>query len=107
MSDIIYTRNILKSLKEENDRKIHENNVQQLVNQITNNVISKAAIGITTSYVYSIMLPSNTEDSKYKIIIDVIEKLKEKFIDISIEYKSQTDIKTGKEFNHGIYIDWT
>jgi hypothetical protein len=33
MSDIIYTRNILKSLKEENDRKINENNLQRIVNQ--------------------------------------------------------------------------
>ena len=53
------------------------------------------------------MLPSNTEDNKYKIIMDTINRLKEKFIDVSIEYKSQKDLRTGREFNHGIYIDWS
>ena len=26
---------------------------------------------------------------------------------VSIEYKFQTDIRTGREFNHGIYVDWS
>lgn len=107
MSDIIYTRNHLKALKEETDRKNHENNVAQLVNQITGSIISIARSSTTTSYVYSIVLPSNIEDNKYKIVMDTIVKLKEKFIDVSIEYKSQTDLRSGREFNHGIYIDWS
>lgn len=107
MSDIIYTRNELKALKEETDRKNHENNVAQLVNQITGTILGMARSSTTTSYVYSVVVPSNTEDNKYKIVMDAIVKLKEKFIDVSIEYKSQKDLRTGKEFNHGIYIDWS
>jgi hypothetical protein len=107
MSDIIYTRNELKALKEKTDRIIHENNVAQLVNQITNSILGVARSTTTTSYIYSVILPSNAEDNKYKIVMDVINKLKEKFIDASIEYKSQKDLRTGREFNHGIYIDWS
>jgi hypothetical protein len=107
MSDIIYTRSQLKTLKDENDRKIHENNVQQLVKLLTTNIITNATHNTVTSYVHSIVLPSNTEDKQYKIVMEAIDRLKEKFIDVSIEYKSQKDLKTGREFNHGIYIDWS
>ncbi len=106
MSQIIYTRNELKTLKEENDRKNHENNVQQLVNQIATNIIKTATHTTKTTYIHSIN-PLHIEDNKYNIITDAINILKEKFIDVTIEYKTQKDLKTGKEFNHGIYIDWS
>lgn len=107
MSNIIYTRNELKALKEETDRENHETNVVHLVNQIVSNVLIVARSTTTPSYIHSIRLPSNTEDNNYKIIMDSINRLKDKFIDVSIQYKSQKDLKTGREFNHGIYIDWS
>ena len=75
MSDIIYTRSQLKTLKEENDRKIHENTVQQLVKLLTTNIISNATHNTINSYVHSVIL-SNTEDKQYKIVMDAIDKLK-------------------------------
>jgi hypothetical protein len=102
-----YTRNELKSLKEETDRKNHEQNVEKFVIEIRNAIISTARTTNNTSYFKSIVLPQDPEDVRYKIIMDAIVKLKEQFIDLSIEYKFQTDIRSGKVFNHGIYIDWS
>ncbi len=102
-SQIIYTRSELKALKEETDRQIHLNCVHKLVVEITNSILSIAKSSNNTTYFKSIVLSSNPEN---KIVMDTIAKLKEQFIDVSIEYKSQTDLRTGKEFNQGIYIDW-
>ncbi len=104
----IYTRLNLQSLKEETDRKHQEEAINQLVSRIRNNIISIASTTNKTKYHYPIMLQlDNNNDNKYKIVMDAISRLKEQFIDVSIEYKSQKDILTNKEFNHGIYIDWS
>lgn len=107
MSNIIYTRSELKSLKDETDRKIYEQAVESFVLDISNSILHIARSSNNTSYFKSIVLSSNSEDKNYKIVMGAIAKLKEQFVDLSIEYKFQTDIRTGKAFNQGIYIDWS
>jgi hypothetical protein len=110
MSDfdsIIFTRDQLKGLKAESDRINHNRNVQHFVQDIRNNILAIARSSNKTSYYRSYKLPDNKEDPNYLVVTDAINVLKQQFVDISIEYKFQTDIRTGKEFNHGIYIDWS
>ncbi len=98
---IIYTREDLKGLKAEEERKIHEQNVDRFIQQISSHILSIAKTTNNTSIVISRGLPAE------KVITDTILELKKCFIDVSIEYKFQTDIRTGRDFNHGVYIDWS
>ena len=107
MSSFPYTRADLKGLKAERDKQIHDQAVEQLVQQISQSVIGIAQTTNKTQFIYSRQLPANKEDPSHKIMADVIERLKERCVDVSIEYKFQTDIRTGREFNHGVYVDWT
>jgi hypothetical protein len=106
-SSIIYTRDYLKGLKAETDRQIHKQNVERLVQEIRNCIIATARSTDKTSFFKKYIQPNNNEDPSYSIMVDAIDELKRQFIDVSIEYKFQTDMRTGKEFNHGIYIDWS
>lgn len=114
LSPMFYTRDDLKGLKAERDREIaernrliHEQNVNLTVQEISQYIIKTAQTTDKTSTIYPAKLPNDENSSTYRIMIDAIEKLKERFVDVSIEYKFQTDIRTGREFNHGVYIDWS
>jgi hypothetical protein len=107
VNSIIFTRDHLKGLKAETDRIYHNQNVQRFVEEIRFSILSIARSSNKTSYYRSYKLPDNKEDPHYLVVTDAINLLKQQFIDISIEYKFQTDIRTGREFNHGIYIDWS
>jgi non-canonical (house-cleaning) NTP pyrophosphatase len=98
---MIYTRETLKALKAERDRQIHDQAVEQFVQQISQSIIVTAQTTDKTEFVCSRPIP------KSEIIADAIKRLQERFVDVSIEYKFQTDIRTGREFNHGVYVDWS
>ena len=98
---MIYTRETLKALKAERDKQIYDQAVEQFVQQISQSILATAQTTDKTQFVYSRGIP------KSEIMTDAIEKLKERFVDVSIEYKFQTDIRTGREFNHGVYVDWS
>ncbi len=107
-TQIIYTREDLKGLKAERDRQIHEQNVDRFVEQISQRILGTAQTTTTTStFNPTRQLKNNTDDPEYRVVMDAIEKLKTRFIGVSIEYKFQTDIRTGREFNHGVYVDWS
>lgn len=106
-SQLIFSRNDLKSLKEKRDGEIYQQNIDRLVNSIKATIINIATTSTNTSYFYSAIVPNNPDDIQFKTIMDTISKLKEIFIDVSIEYKTQKDLRTGREFNQGIYIDWS
>ncbi len=102
----IYTRQSLRFLKEETDRKHQEEAINRHVSSIRYGIISTASETNKTSYYYHIQLVSDNTQ-QYTIVMNTIARLKEQFIDLDIEYKSQKDARTGKEINHGIYIDWS
>lgn len=52
MATIIYTHSILKSLKEENDRQIEQQNVERIVKEITTRIIIRSTVSDKRSYVY-------------------------------------------------------
>jgi hypothetical protein len=107
-TSIIYTREDLKGLRAERDRQIHEQNVNRLVEQISQRIIATAQTNNDNNAFYQTrQLESNTNDPEYRVVMDAIETLKTRFIGVSIEYKFQTDIRTGRKFNHGVYIDWS
>lgn len=103
----IYTRASLRGLKAERDRQIHEQNVNTLVTRIKSAIITTATNTDKTTYFYPFICPTDTGDTKYKIMEDTLVRLREEFVDSAIEYKYQTDLLTGRELNHGIYIDWS
>ena len=98
---MIYTREHLKGLKAERNKQIHDQAVEQFVQQISQSILVTAQTTDKTQFVYSRGIPNS------EIMTDAIERLKERFVDMSIEYKFQTDIRTGREFNQGIYFDWS
>lgn len=103
--DIRYSRNDLKSLKAEHEQNLYKQQLERFVREISNVIIQTARTTNNTSLIYSTQLIP--EDIRFNIINDSIIKLKEQFIDASIEYKSQKDLRAGREINRGIYIDWS
>jgi hypothetical protein len=103
----IYTRADLKNMKAERDRQIHDQAVEQFVQYISQNILQVAQATDKTQFVCSRIMPTTAGVNAHKVMADSIEKLKELFVDVSIEYKFQTDIRTGREFNHGVYVDWS
>jgi hypothetical protein len=102
----IYTRDQLKGMKEEVERQQYLRNLNDYINRIRSAILSTARSSTQTNYFAKYQV-ADGDEKQMTFIKDVIDKLKEEFIDVSIEYKSQTDIRTGKKFNEGLYIDWS
>jgi hypothetical protein len=101
----VYTRNKLKGMLDEIQKEQYQRNVNDYVTRIRGSILSIAQSSTKTTHYVRFIL---TDDEKHrKLLTDVIDKLKEEFIDVSIEHKSQIDIQTGKPLNEGIYIDWS
>ncbi len=90
---------------DEIQKEQYQRNVNDYVTRIRGSILSIAQSSTKTTHYVRFIL---TDDEKHrKLLTDVIDKLKEEFIDVSIEHKSQIDIQTGKPLNEGIYIDWS
>ena len=101
-----FTRSELQGLKAEMERAQLKREIDSTVHQIHLSVVSNARQGKTT-YFKHMILPENTEDRLYSIILTVIDELSVIFPDVSIKYDTQTCIRTGKKMNQGIYVDWS
>lgn len=106
MDKQVFTKNDLKAMKAEAEYQQYLQNLNRQFTEIRGQILSLARSSDKTNHF--INLHATLTDGKQKQYIDdLILKLKESFIDVSIEYKSQTCIRTGKELNKGIYIDWS
>jgi hypothetical protein len=104
---ITYTRSMLRNLYEENQRKFHLQAVDNIVSNLKSNIIRTANTNKTTLFYSLDTRLYQKEQNIENIINDTIDKLKTIFIDVTVEYKSQNDLRTGKEINKGFYIDWS
>jgi phage gp29-like protein len=101
----IYTRNKLKGMLDEIQKEQYQKNLNDYVSRIRQAILNTACSSTKTTHYVRFSL---TDDEKHrKLLTDLIYKLKEEFIDVSIEYKCQLDMQTGKPLNEGIYIDWS
>ncbi len=107
----IYTREDLKRLKVEYDKKMREKYIDGIVKIVSEGILYDAEQKNNTSFFYQtrINIDDPTYDSRKvaNVEIEAIEKLKTRFIDVAFEYKFEIDTNTGREFNHGINIDWS
>ena len=101
----IYTRAELKGMKENHDKEIHEQNVKQVVSMVSSYIIGSAKSTNDTSCVYDIGLLFNDGFRKSEVLTEAIQKLKEIFIDLSIEHCVKKDARS--KYREGIYIDWS
>ncbi len=105
----VYSREELRTLKEEKAREEDRRMVDLIVRKKKEAIIHTATYGSSTSYFSDLRnhLLSTPLERRDHIIEEVVQKLKETFPGTTVEYKSQTCIRTGKEMNLGLYVDWT
>jgi hypothetical protein len=114
-SQPVITRAELNSLKALQEEENHKRFVNQKVTEIRGTIIATARTTDRKSLFISeceirnvgIVSSSDPKTSLQQIVSDVITGLQAIFPDISIEYKSQKCLRTGKKLNQGIYIDWS
>jgi hypothetical protein len=109
LSQPVITRAELQSLKALQEEENHRRAVNQKVTEIRGTIIATAM----SSDKKMLFIPwvANSDpaanDKRYRFATDAVVGLQAIFPDISIEYKSQKCLRTGKELNQGIYIDWS
>lgn len=101
-----FTREELQGLKEESDQHQLKQDVANMVSSMRNLILLNANQG-KQSVFRSIIRPEHMEDRTYKLIMTVIDELRTMFPGVDIKYDVQTCIRTGKQMNQGIYVDWS
>lgn len=101
-----FTRADLQGLKAEMERAQLKREIDSTVHKIYQTIHMNAQEGKTSCF-KCCNLPENKEDRAYKFIMGVIEELQMIFPDVDIKHDSQTCIRTGKQINQGIYVDWS
>lgn len=104
-----YTREDLKNMRALKQKEEDSRLADTIVRLKKEAVLHVATYREDTTYFSDIRnhLSSVPLDRRERIIEEVVKKLKEVFPGATVEYKSQTCIRTGKEMNLGLYIDWS
>jgi len=126
MSSSKYTCAQLRNLKKINDEKIYNEKINSIVNYIEEQIIKKATDGLTeynapiSTNIDSTAIKNSNSNSKDNIvnrrlaniisedktyINDIMDKLKEKFIDSDIQYLESKDLR-GNVLERVIRILW-
>jgi hypothetical protein len=98
--------NTLKAIQEEENRKIA---IDRAVADMRRKICATAQSSDKKSlfHPFTCNMDPSANDPYYRTACDIIDGLKQIFPDVDIELKSQKCLRTGKELNQGIYIDWS
>jgi hypothetical protein len=132
ISKEVFSREDLQRLREETLYKKWQENIDRIVQQIKKSILDTAINTENQTYFYSIppvpepipeldmltmnrincasasfIWSKNPEETRTRLIEDIVSNLQKYFPGVSIVYKSQSCIKTKHDINHGIYIDWS
>lgn len=104
---MLYTRENLRYLKTENDLKVYNEKINYTVKYIAEDIIKNATIGKLHHEIpcekIDMAFKNINVDTSY--IENIIDKLKEIFIDLDIEYLESKDLR-GKVLERVIRIKW-
>lgn len=123
-TETVFTKEQLQGMRAKVLEEEHENNVDRLVKEIRDTVVTAATCGEKRSYFHSVSLYLSSVNSirtiatsklsmeeknerNKKIIDDTILILKQTFPGVIVGYITQKCIRTGKTINEGINIDWS
>ena len=126
MSSSKYTCADLRNLKKINDDKIYREKIDTIVTYIGEQIIKKATDGLTeynapiSTNIDSTAIKNSNSNSKDNVVYrhlaniisedktyinDIVNKLKEKFIDLDIQYLESKDLR-GNVLERVIRIKW-
>lgn len=111
MADIVYTRSFLKSLRSQEDYNRYQQDLERILKDVRRGIIEMASDTNNTTFYYNTadQTRTNPKEISYiqKVCMDAVSRLREVFIDVSIDYKICKCNITGRVLNEGIYADWS